>query len=305
MTAETLALLACPDCGASFGDEGDPTERLECSSCGARFSVANGVPNLLPTRDRDDRWREWDQKQALGLAEYEQAEEVESEGFADVAAEFASFVGIRGTILDIGCGIGSAPPYVDPSGDAHYVGLDPLNGRIAHNFEFVQGVGEQLPVRDAVCDFVVSATSLDHVVEPERVLSEARRVLRPTGFLALWVAVVDEEAILKRWWRPGFEPKAALREGGVRRLLGGFWYWAVIAPRKRLTTRVRFRLDPDGVIRDLYADRMRFHFHFYRRNEVEDLLRRCGFVVRKQRLIVDRDRGNSLFVLAGPTGDVG
>jgi len=304
MTAETLALLACPDCGSSFDGQGNPSDRLECSSCGASFNVANGVPNLLPGRDRDDRWREWDEKQALGLAEYEQAEG-EGEGFADVAAEFASFAGMRGTILDIGCGIGNAPPYVDRSGDAHYVGLDPLNGRAVHDFEFVQGVGEQLPLRDAVCDFVVSATSLDHVVEPERVLSEAKRVLKPTGFLALWVAVVDEEAILKRWWRPRFHPRVALREGGPRRLLGGFWYWAVTAPRKRLTTRVRFHLDPEGLIRDLYADRMRFHFHFYRQNEVEELLRRCGFAVRKQRVIEDRDRGNSLFVLAGPTGEAG
>jgi SAM-dependent methyltransferase len=274
---------------------------LACTSCGARFAVEDEVPKLVPRRRGAARWRQWDEKQARGLAEYEQSEPMAGP-FQAVAVEFGRFAKLHGTVLDVGCGIGGAPPYVNASEVANYIGLDPLDGRGEHGFDFIQGIGEQLPIRDEVCDYVVSATSLDHVVEPERVLGEARRVLKPGGRLALWIAVVDEDAILHRWWRPPFEPRAAFREGGLRRLLGSLWYWSVVAPAKRLVTRVRFRFAPEAVIRDLYADRMRYHFHFFRRAEVENLVSRSGFTVLKQRLVQDRDYGNSLFVLASPTG---
>jgi len=146
----------------------------------------------------------------------------------------------------------------------------------------------------------VSATSLDHVVDPERVLLEANRVLKSEGSLALWIAVVDEDAILNRWWRPRLDPGAAFRQGGARGLAGNVVHWALVAPARRLAARLRLRLDPEKLIEDLYSERMRYHFRFYRCREVEDLVARCGFRVVKQQLIEDRERGNSLFVLARP-----
>jgi SAM-dependent methyltransferase len=300
MRRETLEVLACPECHGRLEPPDHAVVSLACTSCGARFAVDNDVPRLVPRGGRDERWGEWDEKQALGLIEYEQSDPPAGY-FHDVAVEFGHFAELHGTVLDVGCGIGDAAPYVPSTEVANYIGLDPLDGRGGHGFDFIQGIGEQLPIRDAVFDYVVSATSLDHVVEPDRVLSEARRVLKPGGRLALWIAVVDEDAILHCWWRPPFEPRAAFREGGLRRLLGSLWYWSVQAPRKRLVMRVRFRFAPDAVTRDLYADRMRYHFHFFRRVEIENLVAHCGFTILKQRLVESRDYGDSLFVLASPT----
>jgi SAM-dependent methyltransferase len=49
----------------------------------------------------------------------------------------------------------------------------------------VQGIGERLPLADASVDLVLSMQVLEHVQEPERVLREIDRVLRPGGVLYL------------------------------------------------------------------------------------------------------------------------
>jgi SAM-dependent methyltransferase len=47
----------------------------------------------------------------------------------------------------------------------------------------VQGIGEHLPFEDASADVVFTLQVLEHVDEPERVLAEIDRVLRPSGRL--------------------------------------------------------------------------------------------------------------------------
>jgi ubiquinone/menaquinone biosynthesis C-methylase UbiE len=50
------------------------------------------------------------------------------------------------------------------------------------NFEFKVGVGENMrAIEDGTYDVVISRDSLHHWVEPEKVFSEIKRVLKPTG----------------------------------------------------------------------------------------------------------------------------
>jgi SAM-dependent methyltransferase len=292
MRPSTRALLACPECRGNLSADGAV---LVCASCGARYEETERAAKLLPRPAGEPIWHDWSAKQELGLAEYEQEEERSD----PLAALFGEFADLRGVVLDIGCGIGRLPEYARAAELDGYVGLDPLNGRHEHDFDFIQGLGERLPIRDTVVDRVVCATSLDHVVDADGVIAEARRVLKPDGALAVWIGVLDEDTLLQPW-RPSLDPIGALRAGGLRQLAGHLWYWALAAPVRRLGLRRRFRRDPEGIVRENFADRMRYHFHFFRPQQLEELLARCGFEVARRRLIKDPQRGSSLFVFARP-----
>lgn len=85
----------------------------------------------------------------------------------------------RGILLDIGCG---DRPYQLLLPHVHrYVGMD-LDARRRPD---VVGAAEQLPFRDRVADTVLCTEVLEHSPEPEQVLREIRRVLRPGGTLIL------------------------------------------------------------------------------------------------------------------------
>jgi len=73
------------------------------------------------------------------------------------------------------------------------VGLDPeriflLEGNARENADdFIQAVGESMPLRDDSFDLVLLFEVLEHVMKPEVVLEEISRVLKPSGILFLTV----------------------------------------------------------------------------------------------------------------------
>lgn len=96
-------------------------------------------------------------------------------------------------ILDLGCGDGN---YTRPAAeDADLaVGLDrslamlhAAHARLAHveNAPLVQGEATRLPFKDASFDVVIAVTVLCFSQDPEALLHEALRVLRPRGRLVL------------------------------------------------------------------------------------------------------------------------
>ncbi|MDX1487928.1 MAG: methyltransferase domain-containing protein, partial [Acidiferrobacterales bacterium] len=102
----------------------------------------------------------------------------------------------KARVLEIGCGAGPiAEALAQWPGVAEVVGVDPspvllekareLRGAIS-NLAFQEGDGRSLPLGDAEFDVVVMHTTLCHVPSPERVLSEAFRVLRSDGWLAVF-----------------------------------------------------------------------------------------------------------------------
>lgn len=86
----------------------------------------------------------------------------------------------RGRLLDIGCG--SRPYRGLFRGISRYVGVDlPAPGVRADAY----ADGLRLPFRDQSFDAVLCNEVLEHVRRPERLLSEAARLLRPEGVLIL------------------------------------------------------------------------------------------------------------------------
>lgn len=105
---------------------------------------------------------------------------------------------LRGNILDIGGGWGLFRQWWDPEAQSGiFVVHDPgieryINGAhslhrslyqtaFGHPMTFVEGFGEQLPYHADTFDICQIAAALDHCIYPDKVCSEAYRVLRQGG----------------------------------------------------------------------------------------------------------------------------
>ena len=96
-------------------------------------------------------------------------------------------------LLDLGCGDGVLLDRLSPLStrveglDVDETGLTLAAQELAHrtNCRLCQGCGYQLPYRSGCFDLVVSADVIEHLVDPERHLREAARVLGPRGTLLL------------------------------------------------------------------------------------------------------------------------
>lgn len=196
-----LECLACPRCsGGLAANEGS----LQCERCRAIFMVTDGIPDLLPWSGGapGPEWAAWRQKLDLlqqwrrstwnGTTASQERQKIAD----DLATEFFRFQRVpeTGPVLEVGCGSGELRRHMPRR---RYFGLDPLlaTAEAPLSFDgsprpvFLRGVGERLPLADASFETVLLCEILDHSLDPVKVISEARRVLRPGGLLAVLQSV--------------------------------------------------------------------------------------------------------------------
>lgn len=123
-------------------------------------------------------------------------------------------------VLDIGCGHGALTLTLAESASFEVVAVDVLASRLssvrakmrnrdpnaAVHVRILLADGEALPFRDHAFDVVVATEVLEHLDEPERMLREARRVVRPGG--RFFVTTPNAEAMPYRILR--FLPNAVV-----------------------------------------------------------------------------------------------
>lgn len=98
-------------------------------------------------------------------------------------------------VLEVGCGTGPVCRFIAGLAKvAKVVGVDPSPALLARareladgidGLDFEEGDGASLRFDDASFDVVVFHTLLSHIPQPETVLAEALRILKPAGTLAL------------------------------------------------------------------------------------------------------------------------
>ena len=95
-----------------------------------------------------------------------------------------------GLLLDIGCGTGLfVQRYVEEGGQA--VGLDISPGMVRHGRQrcpasgFFVGTADVLPFKDATFDALASLLAFSYVPDPEAMLRECYRILKPGGRIAV------------------------------------------------------------------------------------------------------------------------
>jgi ubiquinone/menaquinone biosynthesis C-methylase UbiE len=113
----------------------------------------------------------------------------------------------RGRVLEIGVGTGLSFPHYPA--DVELVGVEPSTpmlrraqqraAQLGRDVTLVEGPAETLPFEDGSFDTVVSLAVLCSVRDPDRVLAEMRRVLRPGGrFLFIEHVRADDPALARR-----------------------------------------------------------------------------------------------------------
>lgn len=167
------------------------------------------------------------------------------------------FADLPGTVVELGPGAGANLRYYPPG--TRLVAFEPndlMHSRLRRHAE-ERGVelelhadrAESLPLADASVDAVVCTLVLCSVDDPERVVAEVRRVLRPGGrfhFIEHVQAPADSglravQRLLRRPWRWCFEgcvlcrdTGAVIRDGGFRSVtverFGVVGRWAPFSP---------------------------------------------------------------------------
>lgn len=101
----------------------------------------------------------------------------------------------HGTLYDLGCG---ETPYKDwllRYAD-HYVGVDWSDSLHKAKADIIANLNKPLPIESEVADTILSLSVMEHLSEPQIMLSEAYRILKPGGALVLqvpWQWKVHEE----------------------------------------------------------------------------------------------------------------
>lgn len=90
----------------------------------------------------------------------------------------------KGKTIDLGCGEKPFEEYFLRFVDC-YIGVDWSNTQHNLKADIIADLNKPLPIDSEVADTVVSFSVLEHLCEPQNMLSEAYRILKPGGVIVL------------------------------------------------------------------------------------------------------------------------
>jgi len=128
---------------------------------------------------------------------------------------------VKGRALDVGCGAGQVAKAVKRERpDLEVLGCDISKSAVAaasaspEGVDFRHATAERLPFADGEIDFVWIFDVLEHVDDPEQVLREVARVLKPGGGFHIVLPLEGQPRTLYRLVGTGTRWTAKVRHGG-------------------------------------------------------------------------------------------
>ncbi len=186
MNLPLMSLLRCPRCRRPLDAERDPTDRLNCRSCGTSFPIERGVPRLAGETYSASFGRQWNR--------YDVARPDEDEATFRIKTGVDPRDLAGRLVLDAGCGGGRYARLLGQHG-ARVLGVD-LSSAVDKAAELcasfpevaiVQGDLLDLPVAEEAFDLVYSIGVLHHTPDPRRAFAQIARRVKPGGRLAVWL----------------------------------------------------------------------------------------------------------------------
>ena len=173
--------LICPECGSKNIDYRPPS----CRDCGWSGRADDDILDFVDeTQLTTDHHAEVAAQTAAVDSYYENEGKITCHWDRLSAADLPAMIGTTGTVLDLGCGTGSAGESLKAAG-ATVIGADlslPCLAVARQRLDAVVRVDAvRLPFEDGAFDAVVARGALHHMADPEAAVSEAHRVLRPGG----------------------------------------------------------------------------------------------------------------------------
>lgn len=92
-------------------------------------------------------------------------------------------------VLEVGCGIGNILERINKGtlygADISAVQIERASKRLGEKATFVKAPGESLPFEDKFFDRIICTEVFEHVLKPELILAEMKRVLKDEGIISL------------------------------------------------------------------------------------------------------------------------
>ncbi|HZK73928.1 MAG TPA: class I SAM-dependent methyltransferase [Clostridia bacterium] len=155
--------------------------------------------------------------------------------------------GVKGKVLDVGCGAGSIANAVKRERpDLEVFGCDLSQSALAiaaassGGVDFRLATAEKLPFSTGELDFVWIFDVLEHVADPDQVLCEVARVLRPGGAFHIVLPLEGQPWTLYRMVGCGTRWRAKVRHGGHLQLFSADRFRAMASVCGLRTQRTRW-----------------------------------------------------------------